>query len=128
MARWCEFAARFSEFNRRDGLGPGTGVVEMDVDDDDGMWKRIIEKRMLRWSDDDGRGGEENAGGLGGVGGRAGHNDNDEWNPQTKMTNGTRKRGEPTDQAEVGLAGERGRAGEVNVNPHGCFPNCVACS
>ena len=25
------------------------------------------------------------------VGGRAGHNDNDEWNPQTKMTNGTRK-------------------------------------
>jgi len=25
----------------------------MDVDDDDGMWKRMIEKRMLRWSDDD---------------------------------------------------------------------------
>ena len=92
MARWWEFAARFSEFNRRahralarqfkkhGGMdwrggrhkdtalakactrgppyvakmliqagpcitGPGTGVVEMDIDDDDGMWKRMIEKR-----------------------------------------------------------------------------------
>ena len=25
----------------------------MDVDDDDGVWKRMIEKRMLRLSDDD---------------------------------------------------------------------------
>ena len=26
----------------------GTGVGEMDIDDDDGMWNRMIEKRMLR--------------------------------------------------------------------------------
>ena len=37
-------SCRFSQFHCRDGLGPGTGVVDMDVDDDDGMWNRMIEK------------------------------------------------------------------------------------